>query len=246
MNQKKRKKNRINRSEKNKKDEVVSENAENLETSEDAEVQEAVCDGCEQKILIDAEMSDDSDKIISLEEKQAESEKTPEKNELEKLQKERDEYLDLCQRTKAEFDNFRKRIAREKENEKILLTASIIKEFITPVDDLDRALQEADKNPDFETLFTGLKIVRDHLWKTLGATGFEKIEASSGTTFDPNFHEAMMQIPHPEIPLNKIVEEFAPGYKIGELVLRPSKVGVSAGSPAPAESASEDTAKEDN
>jgi molecular chaperone GrpE len=162
-------------------------------------------------------------------------------SELEKAQKERDEYLELSQRTRADLENYRKRVSREKESDKIQTIGNLLRELIAPVDDLNRAVEEAEKNPCFDTLFGGLKIVRDHLWKALKTTEFEKIDAETGNDFDPNFHEAMMQIPHPELPANKIVEEFAAGYKIGDFVLRPSKVGVSAGAPAPVEEKTEET-----
>ncbi len=150
---------------------------------------------------------------------------------LETAIKERDEYLELSQRTRADLENFRKRAQREKENQKVMIIGSLLKELLSPVDDLNRAIIDAEETADFDTLFSGLKIVRDDLWKALKTVDFEKIEAGKGTDFDPNIHEAMMQIPHEEIAQNKIVEEFTPGYKIGDYVLRPSKVGISSGKP---------------
>ncbi|MFH0910366.1 MAG: nucleotide exchange factor GrpE, partial [Planctomycetota bacterium] len=87
----------------------------------------------------------------------------------------------------------------------------------------------AEKDPDFTTLLGGLKIVRAAIWNVLADAGFERIDAGPGVPFDPEVHDAILQLPHEAHPQGAIVEELASGYRLGELILRPSKVVVSAG-----------------
>jgi molecular chaperone GrpE len=200
---------------------------ENADKDSEASDEKAVCDcGAE------AEKGSKENCEESSEEPEAKENKEPTIEDiLKETEAKRDEYLELAQRTHAEYENYRKRVARDREFEKNQAVAGLLKDLIAPIDDIDRGLSEAEKNNDFATLFEGLKLVRADLWKALKNTGFEKIDASAGVQFDPNFHEAMMQMPHPELGANKIVDEVGTGYKIGEMVLRPSKVVVSSGAP---------------
>jgi molecular chaperone GrpE len=199
---------------------------ESMDKDSEALDEESVCD-CESEAAKESEDSKESSEKTA---DKADKEPTIE-DILKETEAKRDEYLELAQRTHAEYENYRKRVARDREFEKNQAVAGLLKDLIAPIDDIDRGLTEAEKNNDFATLFEGLKLVRADLWKALKNTGFEKIDASVGVQFDPNFHEAMMQMPHPEVEANKIVDEVGTGYKIGEMVLRPSKVVVSSGKP---------------
>lgn len=150
----------------------------------------------------------------------------------QELQTKANEYLELAQRTRADLENYRRRVAREMEQLRVRSQGDLLRELLNPLDDLDRALQHAAQEEDFDTLFEGLKMVREAVWKAVGASGCERIPAAPGDTFDPNVHEAMVQIPHPEFSQGSIVEEVQPGYRLDELVLRAAKVVVSAGPPA--------------
>ncbi|MHC4883604.1 MAG: nucleotide exchange factor GrpE [Planctomycetota bacterium] len=167
-------------------------------------------------------------------------EASDEESPLAQALRERDEYLELARKTRAELENYRRRVVRDREADKQRYQADLLRELLTPLDDFERALAHAEEEKNFDTLYEGLTMVRDAIWKAIGTTGFEKIPGEPGTSFDPNVHEAMMQIPHPEHPQNAIVDEIASGYKLGEMVLRASKVVVSAGTPgeeAPAKEA---------
>lgn len=140
------------------------------------------------------------------------------------------DYKTLALRTAAEFDNFRKRVAREKTLWKREALAEFLKDFIPAFDDLNRAILEGEKGHSYETIHDGAKLVRDNLWKVLGKSGVKEIEAAD-KPFNPRFHEAMTAIPLPGKPADMVVEVFQAGYMLDEFVLRPARVVVSAPQP---------------
>lgn len=145
---------------------------------------------------------------------------------IEKLKAERDEYLDLARRERAEFDNYRKRVTRDMANIKRESLAAFLKEFFGPLDDLGRVLTEASKNHSYETLHEGVRILEDNLWKVLAKAGVKKINAK-GKPFNPEFHEAMAAVPSADVPPNTVLDVFDNGYKLDDFVLRPARVVVS-------------------
>ncbi|MBN1257879.1 MAG: nucleotide exchange factor GrpE [Planctomycetes bacterium] len=151
---------------------------------------------------------------------------------LKEVEAQRDEYLQLSQRMRADLENYRKRVLRRQEDDRLDTQASVLDGLLAPLDDLKRALAAARENHDFDALFTGLEMVQQGFWKALAASGLEVIVAAPGVMFDPKVHEAVTQLPHPEVAAGLIVEEIATGYKLGERILRAAKVVVSAGQPA--------------
>lgn len=145
--------------------------------------------------------------------------------------RERDEYLELARKSRAELENYRRRIAREREADKQRYQADLMRGLLNPLDDFGRALKHAEEEKKFDTLYEGVLMVRDSLWKVVGAAGLEKISGEVGTAFNPNIHDALMKIPSHEYAPNVIVEEVTSGYRMGDTVLRASKVVVSAGPP---------------
>ncbi len=137
------------------------------------------------------------------------------------------DYKTLALKTAAEFDNFRKRITREKAQWKREALADFLKEFLPAFDDLDRAITEGEKHNSYEIVHDGAKLVRDNMWKSLEKAGVVEIEAQ-GKQFDPVYHEAMTMIPMPGAEPNSVVEVFQSGYMINDFVLRPAKVVVAA------------------
>ncbi len=140
------------------------------------------------------------------------------------------DYKTLAMKTAAEFDNFRKRVAKEKVLWKREALADFLKEFLPAFDDLTRALKESEKNPSFEVLRDGVSLVRSNLWKVMDKAGVKEIAAHE-QNFDPRFHEALTMLPVPGKEAGVVVEVFQPGYIMEEQVLRPSKVVVSAEPP---------------
>ena len=91
------------------------------------------------------------------------------------------DYKTLAQKTAAEFDNFRKRITREKSQWKREALADFLKEFLPAFDDLDRAIAEGEKNDSYEVIHNGAKLVRDNMWKALEKAGVIEIKATRQT-----------------------------------------------------------------
>lgn len=146
--------------------------------------------------------------------------------ERDKLLAERDEFRDQMLRARADFDNFRKRVARESEQQRKAAAANVIRELLPILDNLELALKHvADPN---DSLAQGVDMVVKQFMEALQRAGLEPIPAV-GAEFDPNVHEAVMQEASDETPENCIVKEFQRGYRLGEQVLRPSKVVVSSG-----------------
>lgn len=146
--------------------------------------------------------------------------------ELEKLREERDSYLDLARRERADFDNYRKRVEREMKQIKRESLANFLKEFFGPLDDLDRVLQESVKTHSFDSLVQGVRIMEENFWRSLAKAGVKKIDAK-GKPFDPNLHEAMAAVPSADVPPNTVLEVYESGYKLDDFILRPARVVVS-------------------
>ncbi len=141
-----------------------------------------------------------------------------------KLEESEDKHLRLA----AEFDNFRKRTARQYEDMIRVANQNIISQILEVVDNFERALEAADKSSDHDSLYKGMKLVYKNLYDILTREGLEPIEAV-GREFDPNLHEAMMQIDSDEYPEGTVVQEITRGYKLAGKVVRHSRVSVSKG-----------------
>lgn len=144
----------------------------------------------------------------------------------EAMKAERDNYLDLLRRERADFDNFRKRTDRDMKQLKRHSLASFLKDFFDPLDDLDRVLVESGKGHSYDALATGVRIMEEKFWRILAKSGVKKIDAR-GKVFDPNQHEALTVIPSRDVPPNTVIEVCENGYKLDDFVLRPAKVVVS-------------------
>ena len=145
---------------------------------------------------------------------------------LEEIKAERDSYLDLARRERADFDNYRKRVERDMKQMKRESLASFLKEFFGPLDDMDRVLTESAKTQSFESLAQGVRIMEENFWRVLAKAGVKKIDAM-GKPFDPVMHEAMAAVPSADAPPNTVLEVFENGYKLDDFILRPARVVVS-------------------
>ena len=145
-------------------------------------------------------------------------------DELAILATERDEYLALAQRTQADFENYRKRIARESALALQRGVAKLAKELLPALDNLDRALEAAATD---DPLLDGVRLVRAELSAGLGRLGIESFGAA-GDTFDPVEHEAVAQQPVEGAASGSVVEVYQPGYRLGASIIRPARVLVAA------------------
>lgn len=131
-------------------------------------------------------------------------------------------------RLMAEFDNFRRRSAREQLD--IIETANgkLLEKLSEVLDNFERAFASENKAKDLETFEKGMQMIHDQFAKVLFDAGLEQIDPT-GQEFDPNCHEALMQQPSEEIPENHVVTVFMKGYKLKNKILKPAKVIVSSG-----------------
>ncbi len=150
-----------------------------------------------------------------------------------------DEYLELAQRTRADFENYRKRAARETAAAQERGITKLAKELLPAVDNLDRALEAAQSaaasgtdgagadNGTAATLMSGIKLVHADVIAALARAGIERF-SPEGERFDPQLHEAVAQIPAEGAESGTVVEVYQRGYRIGEFVIRPARVAVAA------------------
>ena len=146
--------------------------------------------------------------------------------EIERLKKEVEELRDKYLRQVAEFENFRKRKDREVEEFWKVANAELIKKLLPILDDMERSIESAKKDKNFEALVQGIELVYKSFVKVLESEGVTQISAK-GQEFDPEIHEALMQVESKDVAPNTVVEEHQKGYKLGEKILRPAKVIVS-------------------
>ncbi|OWV15576.1 nucleotide exchange factor GrpE [Fibrobacter sp. UWH1] len=131
-------------------------------------------------------------------------------------------------RLMAEFDNFRRRSAREQLE--IIETANgkLLEKLSEVLDNFERAFAAENKAKDLDTFEKGMQMIHDQFAKVLTDAGLEQLDPT-GQEFDPNCHEALMQQPSEEIPENHVVTVFMKGYKLKNKILKPAKVIVSSG-----------------
>jgi molecular chaperone GrpE len=145
-------------------------------------------------------------------------------DELAVLAAERDQYLALAQRTQADFENYRKRVARDAATAAERGVAKLAKELLPAIDNLDRALDAAAQD---DPLLDGVRLVRGELSSGLARLGIESFGAA-GDTFDPVEHEAVAQQPVEGAESGSVVEVYQPGYRLGASIIRPARVLVAA------------------
>jgi molecular chaperone GrpE len=134
------------------------------------------------------------------------------------------QHLDDLQRLAAEFDNYRKRVAREHEALSARATERLVKELLPIVDDLERALEAAEQHEEAK-LEEGVRLVQRQLASVLEREGLVEIETNG--KFDPHVHEAMLAQPA-DAEEGSVIEVFQKGYRLGDRVLRPARVVVAA------------------
>jgi len=139
-----------------------------------------------------------------------------------------EKYRDLALRSRAELDNYRKRVAREKEDAIRYANLSLLERILPVVDNFDLGLQAARSAEDAAAVVSGLDMVRKQLADFLRDQGVDTIDAE-GQPFDPNLHEAMGSEASSEVPEGSVVRQLRKGYKLKDRLLRPASVFVSNG-----------------
>ncbi len=158
----------------------------------------------------------------------------PEEGSAEALAKEAAESRDKMLRTLAEMENLRKRTAREVADARVYGITAFARDVLDIADNLQRALDavpaetRAAADPVLKALMEGVELTERSLLNALEKNGVKKFDPS-GEKFDPNFQQAMYEVPDPSVPAGTVVQVVQPGYTIGERVLRPALVAVSKG-----------------
>ena len=156
----------------------------------------------------------------------------------ETLKRQLEEANDKLLRNAAEFDNYRKRMARQMENMIGSANDSIIGSFLEVLDNFERALAHDNNNSDDAAFRQGIEMILNQMTDLLKRYNVAPIEAL-GQPFDPNLHEAMMPVDSDEYEDGLVALEISKGYRLGERVIRHSRVGVSTGPKAADEVAEE-------
>jgi molecular chaperone GrpE len=160
---------------------------------------------------------------------EAEQEVAPEVDELASARAERDDYFDALKRRKAEFDNYRKRVARDQQELAARAHERLVRELVPVLDDLERALAHEG---DIEE---GVRLIHRRLSEALTKEGLTEVETDG--TFDPHTQEALLSQPS-EAEEGTVIQVLQKGYRLGDRVLRPARVVISQGAaerPAQAE-----------
>jgi molecular chaperone GrpE len=170
------------------------------------------------------------------------------------------EYKDRILRTLADMENLRRRTEREVADSRAYGIATFARDLLAVADNMRRALESARDggagadgfgagggvsaagNASAKTLLDGVELTERELQKVLEKHGIKRFDPQ-GAKFDPNLHQAMFEVPDPNVPAGSVVQVIQPGYMIAERVLRPAMVGVSKGGPktAPPERSAEET-----
>ncbi|MCO6049466.1 nucleotide exchange factor GrpE [Mesorhizobium sp. RP14(2022)] len=156
---------------------------------------------------------------------------------LVRLMKENEELKDRSLRTVAEMENLRRRTAREIQDARAYAVTNFARDMLSVSDNLRRALDAVPANSGtadaagLSALVEGVEMTERAMLSALERHGVKKLEPE-GERFDPNFHQAMFEVPNPDVAANTVVQVVQPGYRIGERVLRPAMVGVAKGGPA--------------
>jgi molecular chaperone GrpE len=171
-------------------------------------------------------MSEDSDNPAESAPSSGEpSAEAPEMTELERAIADAAKMKDMLVRTAADFDNFRKRTRRELEEARRGARDDLLKELLPVFDNLERAIQSAQKATDVKAVSDGLSMIVKQFENTLGRAGITRVP-TIGVMFDPSLHEAIQQLETEEHPPGTVVAEVQPGYVMGEKLVRAAMVVV--------------------
>lgn len=173
--------------------------------------------------IVNEENPDISTEVKDDKESQKKDKKKDKNSELEKIKsdlaKKEDDYLRLY----AEYDNFRKRSSKEKQEVYSNTRAEVIKDLLPVIDNFERAAANSDA--DFDAYKKGIEIIYGQFLKILETNGVESF-GEEGETFDPNFHSAVMAVEDDSLGENVIAQVFSKGYKLGDKVIREAVVKV--------------------
>ena len=146
---------------------------------------------------------------------------------VQKLVTEKQDLTNTLVRLQADFENYRKRIEKERDQARHRSVEHLVEQLLPVLDGFDRALAAHD-DPAYEEYRKGFELIRKQLWDVLAKQGVHRIE-SVGKEFDPNVHHAIEHVPTTDYPDDAVIDELQPGYTFHHRVLRPAMVRVASG-----------------
>jgi molecular chaperone GrpE len=153
---------------------------------------------------------------------------------IKQLEEERDDLKDQLIRKAAEFENLKRRTIKEKQELIDFANERLISNLLPLLDDFSKALDAANSNSDYNSLRQGIEMIYQNAKKVLSETGLTQMESSVGKPFNVDFHDALMSMPS-ELPEGYVIQEYQPGYKLKDKVIRHAKVVISSGEPQASE-----------
>lgn len=150
----------------------------------------------------------------------------PEMSEVDALKAERDKFFTLLQQNQAEFENFRKRTRKEKQEWQVMMQSDLLLQLLPIVDNFERAMKAHGEAADLQAFHDGMQLIYLQFQDYLRAQNVEKIDTDPGATFNPDLHQAVYQEPTDAHPAGAITQTTLTGYKIQDRVLRHSQVAV--------------------
>ena len=152
---------------------------------------------------------------------------SPETDEIDKMREKYSELNNRFLRLAADFDNYKKRVSKEKSDLSLYANEELVRELLTVLDNLKLAIDHATPDSDIESTVQGIKLVYNLFISTLEKFGLSSIESGTGAEFDPRLHQALERIETEEITPGLILDEMIRGYMFKDRLLRPASVTVS-------------------
>lgn len=146
--------------------------------------------------------------------------------EIDSLRKELEEQKDGWLRTRADFENYKKRVQRDAARSYQDAMTSVLKVFLSVSDDLERALKNQPEGKQVESWVNGIELIHQKLMTQMKNLGVERLDVKPGDEFDPNIHEAITQEEHADYEEGQVIDVIQPGYKTSERIIRPAMVRV--------------------
>lgn len=193
-----------------------------MEENKSTEVDEETVDVSEDEVeIVDDQTTDEKSADLA----EAQTEAVVSQEAFQTLEKDYEALKEKMLRLTAEYDNFRKRTQREKAADLKYKAQDLATDLVPVVDTFDRALQSKPDENSIDSFYEGMEMVYRQLMQALSQAGVEEIE-TEGETFDPNFHQAVMQVEDDQYESQAIVETLQKGYRLKDRVIRPAMVKV--------------------
>lgn len=193
-----------------------------MEENKSTEVDEETVDVSEDEVeIVDDQTTDEN----SADQAEAQTEAVVSQEAFQTLEKDYEALKEKMLRLTAEYDNFRKRTQREKAADLKYKAQDLATDLVPVVDTFDRALQLKPDENSIDSFYEGMEMVYRQLMQALSQAGVEEIE-TEGETFDPNFHQAVMQVEDDQYESQAIVETLQKGYRLKDRIIRPAMVKV--------------------